>query len=32
MAVGWFILALGAVASFFKVNSEIIAEEVQSYE
>jgi len=32
IVIGWIIIALGAVASFFKINSEIITEEVQSYE
>jgi len=30
MALGWIIIVLGAIASFFKINSEITSEEVQS--
>jgi branched-subunit amino acid ABC-type transport system permease component len=30
IVIGWIIIALGAIASFFKINSEIIIEEVNS--
>ena len=30
MVIGWIIIALGAIASFFKINSEIISEEVNA--
>ena len=30
VVIGWIIVALGAIAAFFKINSEIIGEEVNS--
>jgi hypothetical protein len=30
IVAGWIIIVLGAIASFFKINSEIISEEVNS--
>jgi len=32
IVIGWIIVVLAAVASFFKINSEVVAEEVQSNE